>query len=100
MGGVGVRDVALDSLGRRIGMVLQEPFLFTGTIEENIRYNTTGATLDDVVAAAKAVSAHDFIMRAAGGLRHQAGSAGAQHLGGPAPARVVRPPPWWRTRRS
>jgi ATP-binding cassette, subfamily B, multidrug efflux pump len=63
VGGHDVRDVTLDSLGRRIGMVLQEPFLFTGTIEDNIRYNTTSATHDDVVAAAQAVSAHDFIMR-------------------------------------
>ncbi len=63
VGGADVRDVTLDSLGRTIGMVLQEPFLFTGTIEENIRYNTAGATRDDVVAAARAVSAHDFIMR-------------------------------------
>jgi len=63
VGGHDVRDVTLDSLGRTIGMVLQEPFLFTGTIEENIRYNTAGATRDDVVAAARAVSAHDFIMR-------------------------------------
>ena len=43
-------------------MVLQEPFLFTGTIEENIRY-ASGATHEQVVAAAKAVRAHDFIMR-------------------------------------
>lgn len=63
VGGRDVRDVTLDSLGRTIGMVLQEPFLFTGTIEDNIRYNTAGATRDDVIAAAKAVSAHDFITR-------------------------------------
>ena len=63
VGGRDVRDVTLNSLGRTIGMVLQEPFLFTGTIEDNIRYNTEGATRDDVIAAAKAVSAHDFIMR-------------------------------------
>ncbi|WP_374574268.1 ABC transporter ATP-binding protein [Phenylobacterium sp.] len=63
VGGQDVRDVTLDSLGRTIGMVLQEPFLFTGTIEDNIRYNTASATRDDVIAAAKAVSAHDFIMR-------------------------------------
>ncbi|MEM9966277.1 MAG: ABC transporter ATP-binding protein [Asticcacaulis sp.] len=55
-----VRDVTLDSLGRTIAMVLQEPFLFTGTVFENIRYNT-GATRHDVIAAAKAVSAHAFI---------------------------------------
>jgi len=63
VGGHDVRDVTQESLGRTIGMVLQEPFLFTGTIEDNIRYNTLTATRDDVVAAAKAVSAHDFIMR-------------------------------------
>lgn len=63
VGGKDVRDVTLDSLGKTIGMVLQEPFLFTGTIEDNIRYNTLSATHDDIVAAAKAVSAHDFIMR-------------------------------------
>ncbi|MFN3521730.1 MAG: ABC transporter ATP-binding protein [Phenylobacterium sp.] len=63
VGGKDVRDVTLDSLGRTIGMVLQEPFLFTGTIEDNIRYNTVSATREDVIAAAKAVSAHDFITR-------------------------------------
>jgi ATP-binding cassette subfamily B protein len=50
-------------LRRHIGMVLQEPFLFTGTIEDNIRYNTLSATRADIEAAARAVSAHDFIMR-------------------------------------
>ena len=62
VGGHDVRDLTLASLGRTIGMVLQEPFLFTGTIEENIRY-ASNATHDEVVAAATAVRAHDFIMR-------------------------------------
>jgi ATP-binding cassette subfamily B protein len=62
VGGHDVRDVTLESLGATIGMVLQEPFLFTGTIEENIRY-ASGATHEQVVEAAKAVRAHDFIMR-------------------------------------
>lgn len=62
VGGHDVRDVTLESLGKTIGMVLQEPFLFTGTIEENIRY-ASNATHDEVVAAATAVRAHDFIMR-------------------------------------
>ena len=62
IGGHDVRDVSQESLGRTIGMVLQEPFLFTGSIEDNIRYNTT-ATHDEIVAAARSVSAHDFIMR-------------------------------------
>ena len=63
VGGRDVRDCSLESLGRGIGMVLQDPFLFTGTIEENIRYNTDGASLKEVVAAARAVRAHEFIER-------------------------------------
>jgi ATP-binding cassette subfamily B protein len=63
VGGHDVRDVTLSSLGAMVGMVLQEPFLFSGTVEENIRYNTARATHADVEAAAKAVLAHDFIMR-------------------------------------
>ena len=76
VGGHDVRDVTLDSLGKTIGMVLQEPFLFTGTIEENIRYNTEGASFDDVVEAAKAVSAHDFIMRLPDGYQTRLGQRG------------------------
>ena len=63
IGGRDVRGYSLESLGRGIGMVLQDPFLFSGTIEENIRYNTLGAARHDVVAAARAVRAHDFIER-------------------------------------
>ncbi len=58
-----VRDVSQHSLGRHIAMVLQEPFLFTGTILENIRYRTTDATMEQVEAAARAVGAHDLIMQ-------------------------------------
>jgi ATP-binding cassette subfamily B protein len=63
VGGHDVRDLAQASLGRHIAMVLQEPFLFTGTVFENIRYATTRATREQVIEAAKAVGAHDFIMR-------------------------------------
>ncbi len=63
VGGVDVRDVTQDSLGRQVGMVLQEPFLFTGTVFENIKYCTESATMEDVTEAAKAVGAHDFITR-------------------------------------
>ncbi|MFC3078502.1 ABC transporter ATP-binding protein [Phenylobacterium terrae] len=75
VGGQDVRDVELDSLGRVIGMVLQEPFLFTGTIEENIRYNTS-ASLEEIIEAAKAVSAHDFIMRLPEGYQTRLGQRG------------------------
>ena len=61
--GQDVRTVTQDSLGRAIAIVLQEPILFTGSVLENIRYATAGAALEDVVAAAKAVKAHDFIVR-------------------------------------
>jgi ATP-binding cassette subfamily B protein len=76
VGGQDVRDVTQESLGAMVGMVLQEPFLFSGTIEENIRYNTARATHDDIVAAAKAVLAHDFIMRLPDGYATQLGQRG------------------------
>ena len=63
VGGHDVRDVTQASLGRHIGMVLQEPFLFTGTITENIRYAARDATQEDVERAAVAVGAHEFITR-------------------------------------
>jgi ATP-binding cassette subfamily B protein len=62
VGGQDVRDVTQDSLGQGIAMVLQEPFLFTGTVLENIRYNKKDAPLEDVIKAAQAVGAHEFIM--------------------------------------
>ena len=57
-----VRDVERTSLVGQMGMVLQEPFLFSGTVKENIVYSHTNATEEQVVSAAKAVGAHDFIM--------------------------------------
>jgi ATP-binding cassette subfamily B protein len=60
--GIDIRDVQRQSLVRQMSMVLQEPYLFSGTIKENIRYSHTNASDADVVAAAKAVGAHDFIM--------------------------------------
>ena len=71
VGGHDVRDVTQESLGEQVAMVLQEPFLFTGTVFENIRYNKTSATREDVIAAAKAVGAHDFIARLPGGYDAQ-----------------------------
>ncbi len=62
-----VRAYAKAALGRHIAMVLQDPFLFTGTIFENIRYRTTDATRDDVERAARVVGAHEFISQLADG---------------------------------
>ena len=63
MDSVDVRDYARAALGRHIAMVLQDPFLFTGTVFENIRYRTRQAGREDVERAARIVGAHDFIMR-------------------------------------
>ena len=67
VGGHDVRDITQDSLGAQVAMVLQDSFLFSGTVIENIRYHKTEATVEQVVEAAKAVGAHDFIMRLANG---------------------------------
>ena len=56
-----VRGATRDSLARQVSMVLQEPFLFTGTVRENIKYIHHDVPDDDMIAAAKAVGAHDFI---------------------------------------
>jgi ATP-binding cassette subfamily B protein len=61
VGGKNVKDVTQSSLSQQVGMVLQEPFLFTGTVIENIRYVNVDCPLSEVVEAAKAVGAHNFI---------------------------------------
>lgn len=63
VGGHDVRNVTQHSLGRHMAMVLQEPFLFTGTIFDNLRYNRTDASVEQVKAAAEAVGADRFISR-------------------------------------
>jgi ATP-binding cassette subfamily B protein len=61
IGGDNVRDVSQESLGEHVSMVLQEPFLFTGSILDNIKYRCSTATLEKVIDAARAVGADDFI---------------------------------------
>jgi ATP-binding cassette subfamily B multidrug efflux pump len=61
--GVDLRSVTQASLRRQMGVVLQDPFLFNGTVAENIRFGRLGATDGEVEAAARAVGAHDFIVR-------------------------------------
>ena len=58
-----VRDVTRASLARQMAMVLQEPFLFSASVKENIKFNRTDATDDQVVTAAQVAGAHTFIMR-------------------------------------
>jgi ATP-binding cassette subfamily B protein len=76
VGGHDVRAVTQASLGRQIAMVLQEPYLFTGTVLENIRFNKSEATRADVEAAARAVGAHDFIMELPQGYDTMLGERG------------------------
>jgi ATP-binding cassette subfamily B protein len=61
--GIDIRTVTQESLRKQIGVVLQEPFLFSGTVKDNIIYGREYATDEKVIEAAKAVGAHDFIMR-------------------------------------
>ncbi len=60
--GYDVRDVARSTLAGQMSMVLQEPYLFSGTVSENIKYSNTKASDEQMVQAARAVGAHDFIM--------------------------------------
>ncbi len=80
--GVDVRDVTLDSLRSQIGIVLQETTLFTGTIRDNIAYGRPEATMDEVMAAAQAARAHDFIVEFADGYETQVGERGTTLSGG------------------
>jgi ATP-binding cassette, subfamily B, multidrug efflux pump len=80
--GYDVRTVTLDSLRSQIGIVLQETRLFSGSIRENIAYGRPDATQDDVVAAAKAAAAHDFIMSFPKGYDTPVAELGASLSGG------------------
>ncbi|WP_435171414.1 ABC transporter ATP-binding protein [Paenibacillus glycanilyticus] len=60
--GQDIRNITLDSLRSQVGLVMQDTFIFSGTIRDNIRYGCLNATDNEIVEAAKAVNAHDFIM--------------------------------------
>ncbi len=77
-----VRDVKVASLRRNIGLVLQETFLFTGTIRENIAYGRPDASMDEVVEAAKFAEAHDFITSFPEGYESRVGERGVNLSGG------------------
>ena len=76
------RDVTLDSLRSQIGIVLQETTLFTGTIRDNIAFGKPDATLEEVVAAAQAAAAHDFIQSFPQGYDTPVGERGTTLSGG------------------
>jgi ATP-binding cassette, subfamily B, multidrug efflux pump len=77
-----LRDVTLDSLRSKIGIVLQETTLFSGTIRDNIAFGRSDATQEDIEAAAQAALAHDFIMSFPDGYETPVGERGTTLSGG------------------
>ena len=96
--GYDVRDVTQESLRKQIGIVPQDPYLFSGTIADNIRYGNTEASRDDIVNAGKAVGAEGFISNMTQGYDSPVGerggnlSAGQRQLVCLARAIVTDPP--------
>ena len=80
--GIDIRRIALRDLRSQIGIVLQEPVLFSGTIAENIGYGRPGSSFADIMAAARAANAHNFIMAKPDGYETQVGEKGAGLSGG------------------
>jgi ATP-binding cassette subfamily B multidrug efflux pump len=79
---IDVRDVTIESLRSQIGIVFQETTLFAGTIKENIAFGRPEATMDEIVAAAKAAEAHEFIESFPEGYETQVGERGVTLSGG------------------
>lgn len=82
IGGVDLRDLALAELRRRVALVSQDVFLFSGSIRENIRYGRLDASDDDVVQAASSAHAHDFIAAFPSGYDTEVGDRGMKLSGG------------------
>lgn len=80
--GIDIRNIALSDYRSHIGLVLQEPFLFFGTIADNIAYGKPDATREDIVAAARAAHAHEFILRLPQGYDSLVGERGQGLSGG------------------
>lgn len=80
--GLDYRDIALQDMREQIGIVLQEPFLFNGSIRENIAYGKPGASFEEIVEAAKAANAHHFILAKPDGYDSMVGERGAKLSGG------------------
>lgn len=73
-----IRHITLDSLRSHVGIVSQEPFLFNGTIRENILYGRLDATQDELIAAARAANCHEFIVRLSEGYDSRVGERGVK----------------------
>ena len=82
LGGVDVRDAALEDVWARIGLVPQKPYLFTGTVASNLRYGDTGATDDQLWEALRIAQAEDFVRAMPGGLDAPIAQGGTNVSGG------------------
>ena len=80
--GVDVRDYDVEELRRQIGLVLQEPFLFHGTVAQNIAYGNPSAAMDEIIRATRAANAHDFIVGFPDGYDTLVGERGHTLSGG------------------
>lgn len=80
--GQDIRSVTIESLRSQIGIVLQENILFSGTIDENLRYGKPGANREEIVAAARLANAHDFILGLPDGYQTMVGERGVTLSGG------------------
>ncbi|WP_407935143.1 cyanophycin metabolism-associated ABC transporter [Cupriavidus plantarum] len=80
--GIDIRSLPVSEYRRHIGLVLQEPFLFFGTIADNIAYGKPNATREEIVAAARAAHAHEFILRLPHGYDSLVGERGQALSGG------------------
>ena len=80
--GVDIRQLSIPDFRQNIGLVLQEPFMFFGTVADNIAYGKPAATREEIVAAARAAHAHDFILRLPHGYDSLVGERGQQLSGG------------------
>jgi len=77
-----VREVTLESLRQQIGVVMQEPYLFNDTIEENLRYGKSNATQEEIIEACRAAHIHDFIMMLPDAYKTVVGNRGIKLSGG------------------
>ncbi len=80
--GEDIKQINLKDLRRQIGVVLQEPYLFSGTIAENIAFANPEASIEDIIIAAKAANAHEFIMKFPDGYDSEVGERGGSLSGG------------------
>ena len=80
--GVDIRQISLRDLRQQIGIVLQEPVLFSGTVADNIGYGKPGATFEEILTASKLANAHDFIVAKPDGYETQVGEQGNGLSGG------------------